>query len=70
MSRTSAYPKLERACDTYPIIDNHAHNLLKASQRSSFPFEGLTTEAAGPAVSDAIFTIAHMRATRQLAGVR
>lgn len=67
MHRTSAYPQLAHTCSTYPIIDNHTHNLLKAAQRSTFAFDGLTTEAEGPAQSDGVFTIAHMRATRQLA---
>ncbi|KZV89430.1 hypothetical protein EXIGLDRAFT_751177 [Exidia glandulosa HHB12029] len=67
MQRKAKYAQLAHACMTYPIIDNHTHNLLKASQRSTFPFEGLTTEAAGPAQVDTVHTVAHMRASRQLA---
>lgn len=67
MIRTTPYGQLAHTCATYPIIDNHTHNLLKASQRSKFAFEGLTTEAEGAAQHDSVYSIAHMRATRQLA---
>ena len=51
----------------YPAIDNHAHPLLKAEHRAHFEFEGLISEATGPALSeDAVHTLACFRATQQL----
>jgi len=52
---------------TFPSIDNHAHPLLKAENRSAIPFEGLISEAGGNALSqDAVHTLACFRATAQL----
>lgn len=52
---------------TFPAIDNHAHPLLKAEHRNAFPFEGLISEATGPALlEDAVHTLACYRATQQL----
>lgn len=51
----------------YPAIDNHAHPLLTASNRNRLPFEGLTSEAEGPALDDAVYTLAHSTARRDLA---
>jgi hypothetical protein len=58
---------LEKAAFCFPIIDNHTHNLLKAENRSSFPFEGLTSEASGEALKDATSSVAFYRAIIQLA---
>ncbi|CCM00965.1 uncharacterized protein FIBRA_03013 [Fibroporia radiculosa] len=53
---------------TYPAIDNHAHALLKVEHRDDIPFEGLISEAQGPALTeDAPYTAACYRATAQLA---
>jgi hypothetical protein len=58
---------LARTAFTFPCIDNHAHPLLKAENRSSIPFEGLVSEAEGDALAhDAIYTLACFRATAQL----
>jgi hypothetical protein len=51
----------------YPAIDNHAHPLLTAKNRDRLPFEGLTSEAAGTALEDAVYTLAHSAARRDLA---
>lgn len=60
--------ELARTVFTYPAIDNHAHPLLKVSQRNTFTFEGLLSEATGEALTeDAVHTLACYRATKQLA---
>jgi hypothetical protein len=51
----------------YPAIDNHAHPLLTASNRNRLPFEGLTSGAEGPALDDAVYTLPHSTARRDLA---
>lgn len=62
------YPKLHNAAFTQLAIDNHAHPLLRESERASLPFEGLISEASGAAlVHDAPHTLACLRATLQLA---
>jgi hypothetical protein len=51
----------------HPIIDNHAHPLLKSHHRSVFPFEGVISEASGLTLTrDAVHTLACIRATNQL----
>ncbi|KAH8117636.1 amidohydrolase-domain-containing protein [Phellopilus nigrolimitatus] len=61
------YQELYRAAFTFPAIDNHTHPLLSASHKDDFAFEGLISEAQGPALTnDAIRTLACFRATRQL----
>lgn len=50
----------------YPAIDNHAHPLLTEDNRDRLAFEGLTSEAQGPALEDAAFTLAHTAARRDL----
>jgi hypothetical protein len=62
------YPQLHNAAFTQSAIDNHAHPLLRESERASLPFEGLISEASGDAlVNDAPHTLACLRATLQLA---
>lgn len=52
----------------YPAIDNHAHAFLKVENRDAMPFEGLISEASGPALTeDAVHTLACYKATVQLA---
>lgn len=51
----------------YPAIDNHAHPLLTAENRDCLAFEGLTSEADGPALEDAVYTLPHSTARRDLA---
>lgn len=56
---------------TYPLIDNHAHNLLReeeAEGNSDYPFESITSEAQGHALQEHVHsTLAHIRGIRQLA---
>ncbi|KAF8272728.1 amidohydrolase 2 [Lactarius quietus] len=51
----------------YPAIDNHAHPLLTAENRNRLAFEGVTSEAEGPALEDAVYTLAHSTARRDIA---
>ncbi|KAH9976609.1 amidohydrolase-domain-containing protein [Lactifluus volemus] len=51
----------------HPAIDNHAHPLLTAGNRDLLAFEGLTSEAKGAALEDAVYTLAHSTARRDLA---
>lgn len=60
--------ELYKIVSVYPAIDNHAHPLLKPEFKDSVPFEGLVSEASGPALTqDAVQTLACYRATAQLA---
>lgn len=56
---------------TYPLIDNHAHNLLReeeAEGNADYPFESITSEAQGHALQEHVHsTLAHIRGIRQLA---
>ncbi|KAG7087501.1 hypothetical protein E1B28_013462 [Marasmius oreades] len=59
---------LAQAAFNFPVIDNHAHPLLKSEYRDKFPFESLISEASGNALTqDAPYTLACFRATAQLA---
>ncbi len=64
---SSKYPALSAEVGACPIIDNHAHNILREARKSDFPLEQLTTEASGDALGDGLYSIPHMRAVRQLA---
>ncbi len=56
---------------SFPIIDNHAHNLLNedhAYGSSDFPFESITSEAQGTALTEHVHSsLSHIRAMKQLA---
>nr|KMM66198.1 fluG protein [Coccidioides posadasii RMSCC 3488] len=58
---------------SHPIIDNHAHNILRkdtATDYARYPLEAVTSEAQGEALIDhATKTLAHHRAVNQLAGL-
>jgi hypothetical protein len=58
-----------RAIRTTPIIDHHAHPLLKSEALSKHPLLAITTEANGDAIDSAITSLPHLRAVRQLAAV-
>lgn len=58
-----------RAIQKTPIIDGHAHNLVKTEAQSKHPLLSITTEASGDAVDSAITSLPHLRAVRQLASV-
>ncbi|TKA60632.1 hypothetical protein B0A55_10592, partial [Friedmanniomyces simplex] len=57
---------LKQVIRTCPVIDNHAHNILRPHQLKSANFLTITTEAAGEALDDAPKSLAHLRAVRQL----
>ncbi|KAJ7115883.1 amidohydrolase-domain-containing protein [Mycena epipterygia] len=66
----ATYPELHRACLFYPAIDNHAHPILAEEHRDRFEFEGLISEAQGPALTvDSIHTLACLRAISQLGAI-
>ena len=50
----------------YPIIDNHAHNLILPTHTDTIPFETISSEAQGRALRDTFKSLAHLRAARQL----
>ncbi|KAL2023766.1 hypothetical protein VTK56DRAFT_1033 [Thermocarpiscus australiensis] len=58
-----------RAIRNTPIIDNHAHPLLKSEALSKHPLLAITTEATGDAIDSATTSLPHLRAVRQLATV-
>ncbi|RYO85248.1 hypothetical protein DL766_000108 [Monosporascus sp. MC13-8B] len=60
---------LDAAIKTTPIIDNHAHPLLKPTYLSKFPLLSIATEAHGVAIEDSRLSLAHIRATKQLAEI-
>lgn len=57
---------LKELIRTHPIIDNHAHNILRPHALRSADFRSITTEAAGSALHDTLTSLAHLRAVRQL----
>ena len=57
---------LKHLVRTLPVIDNHAHNLLRPHALKSHNPLTLTTEASGAALEDAPKSLAHLRAVRQL----
>ncbi|KAL2268769.1 hypothetical protein VTJ83DRAFT_3615 [Remersonia thermophila] len=56
-----------RAIRNTPIIDHHAHPLLKLEALAKKPLLAITTEAAGDAMDSATSSLPHLRAVRQLA---
>jgi hypothetical protein len=58
-----------RAIRNTPIIDHHAHPLLKSEALSKHPLLAITTEANGDAIDSATTSLPHLRAVRQLASV-
>ncbi|KAF2849317.1 developmental protein-like protein fluG [Plenodomus tracheiphilus IPT5] len=58
--------QLRHVANNYPIIDNHAHNLILPTHADTIPFETITTEAQGRALRDTFKTLSHLRAARQL----
>lgn len=51
---------------TCPVVDNHAHNLLRPHGLRSTDFLAITSEATGEALEDAPRSLAHIRAVKQL----
>ncbi|OAA66611.1 extracellular developmental signal biosynthesis protein [Niveomyces insectorum RCEF 264] len=58
-----------RAIRTTPIVDNHAHPLLKPELAGRHPLLSMTSEAHGEALPAAVTTLPHHRAVRQLSAV-
>jgi predicted TIM-barrel fold metal-dependent hydrolase len=61
--------ELIQAIHTTPIIDNHAHPLLKPSAIDKYPLLAITTEAHGPAIHATKSSLSHIRAVNQLSEV-
>lgn len=55
-----------RAIKRCPIIDTHAHPLLKPEAFKKYPLLSITTEASGEAIHDAFNSLAHVRGMKQL----
>lgn len=49
-----------------PIIDNHAHPLLKSSAQELYPLQAIASEAHGDAIADSHQSLAHIRVVNQL----
>ncbi|KAK7722340.1 hypothetical protein SLS64_000877 [Diaporthe eres] len=60
---------LIRAIHKCPIIDNHAHPLLKPEALAKYPLISITTEASGDAIHAAFTSLSHLRGVKQLAHV-
>ncbi|KAF2641502.1 developmental protein-like protein fluG [Massarina eburnea CBS 473.64] len=58
--------QLRHVINNYPLIDNHAHNLILPPYSDTIPFESITTEAQGRAQRDTFKSLAHLRGARQL----
>lgn len=56
-----------RAIRSTPIIDNHAHPLLKPDALAKHPLLAITTEATDDAIHSATTSLPHLRGVRQLA---
>ena len=69
MTSARGLDALAEAIDNTPLIDNHAHPILKRAHLSQYSLLCLTSEAHGDAIEDARQSLAHLRAIRQLAGV-
>jgi len=69
--RSTATPSqvdaVARAVRRTPVIDNHAHPLLKFEALGKHPLLSITTEASGDAIHAATTSLPHLRAVRQLA---
>ncbi|KAK8037747.1 extracellular developmental signal biosynthesis protein FluG [Apiospora marii] len=60
---------LRNAIRTTPIVDNHAHPLLKVQHQFKHSLLSIATEAHGDALGDSQLSLAHIRAVKQLAGL-
>ncbi|TKA80870.1 hypothetical protein B0A49_03160 [Cryomyces minteri] len=66
MQHSPLLDDLRTVIRTCPIIDNHAHNLLRPTELGTYAFETITTEAHGEALKDTFKSLSHIRAARQL----
>ena len=62
----SSPDELKKIVRTCPVIDNHAHNLLRSHGLKTGELLTITSEASGDALEDAPTSLAHLRAARQL----
>ena len=69
MASTRSLDALIEAIDNTPLIDNHAHPLLKPEHLPQYSLLAVTSEAHGDATQDARQSLSHIRAIRQLADV-
>ncbi|KAI2466424.1 glutamine synthetase/guanido kinase [Annulohypoxylon bovei var. microspora] len=58
---------LNAAIDSTPLIDNHAHPLLKPGVVTKHPLLSIASDAHGVALEDSKNSLSHIRAVRQLA---
>lgn len=65
----SQLAEVVRAIRRCPIVDNHAHPLLKAEALTKHPLISITTEASGDAIHATSTSLAHIRGVKQLAHV-
>lgn len=65
----SQLAEVKKAIRKCPIIDNHAHSLLKPEALAKYPLISITTEAAGDAIHATSTSLAHIRGVKQLAHV-
>lgn len=65
----SQLAEVVRAIRKCPIIDNHAHPLLKPESLTKYPLISITTEASGDAIHAAHASLPHIRGVKQLAHV-
>lgn len=63
---TESLDELRKIVRTCPIIDNHAHNLLKSQGLKTEEFLSATSEAENDALEDHVKALPHFRAQRQL----
>jgi len=67
MSGSEPLAQLFDAVASCPIIDNHAHPLLKPEYLNKYPLLSIASEAHGDALPDHRNSLPHLRATKQLA---
>lgn len=65
-STESSMGELREIIRTCPVVDNHAHNLLRLPQLKTAELLSITSEAEGEALHDHITSLPHLRAIRQL----
>ncbi|KAI1085102.1 glutamine synthetase/guanido kinase [Whalleya microplaca] len=71
MMASAAYKlkQLNAAIDNTPLIDNHAHPLLKPEHLAKHPLLSIASEANGDALKDSKLSLSHIRAVKLLAQV-
>ncbi|KAI1497803.1 hypothetical protein F5X99DRAFT_395523 [Biscogniauxia marginata] len=69
MATTYDFKKLNAAIDTTPIVDNHAHPLLKTESLNKLPLLAIATEANGAALDDTHYSLSHIRTVKHLAQI-